>query len=506
MTRILITLAFLLCSLTGLSAGAEPLPTPLEAVSYSRISTSAEMADYLRALAARHPDTAQVDVLGKSVEGRELVLLRLSKPAPAESPPRPRVMIVGSQHGAAEPAGGEALLAIARELLEGDRRALLEDLDFLLLPNANPDGRDLGRRSNANRINLNIDFVKLTQPENRVLREALYHYQPHALLDSHESAVLKRQTLAKEGYLTDFNAQFEHSNNPAVPAALRRYAREDFLPAINARVSEGGLPAHRYIGEITRIGQPITHGGLTLRNFRNTTGMSGALAVLVETKLDSKEDPWPTYRNIKVRVERQLLCLRSFIDLVHERRANLVPLVEAARQALHREPLTLFAGYERDPAHPTVEIPMRRLDTRELEQVTFPDHRKQVDDQQIPFPPMIAITRHMDAIRPVLERHGIRHWELDEETGAEVIATRMKVPANIVERAEVLAETRKTLVLEPGSLLIDTAQLGGRVVPLLLEPRSTSSIFRYPEFAALVKPEEEFFVYRTYKGATRSQP
>lgn len=506
MTRTTIALLLLLPVLSAIPAQAEPLPTPLETAAYSRISTSKEITDYLRALAARHPDTAQVDVLGKSVEGRELVLLRLSKPAPADATPRPRVMIVGSQHGAAEPAGGEALLVIARELLEGDRRALLEDLDFFLLPNANPDGRDLGRRSNANRINLNIDFVKLTQPENRVLREALYHYQPHALLDSHESAVLKRQTLAKEGYLTDFNAQFEHSNNPAVPAALRRYAREDFLPAINARVSEGGLPAHRYIGEITRIGQPITHGGLTLRNFRNTTGMSGALAVLVETKLDSKEDPWPTYRNIKVRVERQLLCLRSFIDLVHERRANLVPLVEAARQALHREPLTLFAGYERDPAHPTVEIPMRRLDTRELEQVTFPDHRKQVDDQQIPFPPMIAITRHMDAIRPVLERHGIRHWELDEETGAEVIATRMKVPANIVERAEVLAETRKTLVLEPGSLLIDTAQLGGRVVPLLLEPRSTSSIFRYPEFAALVKPEEEFFVYRTYKGATRSQP
>ena len=506
MTRILITLGFLISGLTVACAAAEPLPTPLEAVTYSRISTSAEIADYLRALAARHPETAKVDVLGKSAEGRELVLLRLSKPAPADAPSRPRVMIVGSQHGAAEPAGGEALLVIARELLEGKRRALLDDMDFLLLPNANPDGRDLGRRSNANRVNLNIDFVKLTQPENRVLREALYHYQPHALLDSHESAVLKRQTLAKEGYLTDFNAQFEHSNNPAVPAALRRYAREDFLPAINARVSEGGLPAHRYIGEITRIGQPITHGGLTLRNFRNTTGMSGALAMLVETKLDSKEDPWPTYRNIKVRVERQLLCLHSFIDLVHERRANLVPLVEAARQALHREPLTLFAGYERDAAHPSIEIPMRRLDTRELEQVTFPDHRKQVDDQQIPFPPMIAITRHMDAIRPVLERHGIRHWELDEETGAEVIATRMKVPANIVERAEVLAETRKTLVLEPGSLLIDTAQLGGRVVPLLLEPRSTSSIFRYPEFAALVKPEEEFFVYRTYKGATRSQP
>ena len=506
MTRILLFLAFLMSGLTVVRAVAAPLPTPLEAASYSRISTSTEMADYLRALAARHPETAQVDVLGKSVEGRDLVLLRLSKPGPATASPRPRVMIVGSQHGAAEPAGGEALLVIARELLEGDRRTLLDDLDFLLLPNANPDGRDLGRRSNANRINLNIDFVKLTQPENRVLREALYHYQPHALLDSHESAVLKRQTLAKEGYLTDFNAQFEHSNNPAVPAALRRYAREDFLPAINARVSEGGLPAHRYIGEITRIGQPITHGGLTLRNFRNTTGMSGALAILVETKLDSKEDPWPTYRNIKVRVERQLLCLHSFIDLVHERRANLLPLIEAARQALHREPLTLFAGYERDATHPSVEIPMRRLDTRKLEQVTFPDHRKQVDDQQIPFPPMIAITRHMDAIQPVLERHGIRHWELDEETGAEVIATRVRVPANIVERAEVLEETRKTLVLEPGSLIIDTAQLGGRIAPLLLEPRSTSSIFRYPEFAVLVKPEEEFFVYRTYKGAARSQP
>lgn len=496
---------FLFFPLAGIAAPA-PLATPLETAGHTRISTSGEIDTYLKTLAARHPDTAAVEVLGQSVEGRDLTLLRIAKPLPPQAPARLRVMIVGSQHGAAEPAGGEALLVVARELLEGSRRELLDDLEFLIVPNANPDGRDLGRRSNANRVNLNIDFVKLTQPENQVLHDALYRLQPDALLDSHESAVLKRKTLAREGYLTDFNAQFEHSNNPAVPVALRSYARDDFLPAINARVSAGGLPAHRYIGEITHIGQAITHGGLTLRNFRNTTGLSGALAILVETKLDSKEDPWPTYRNIKVRVERQLLCLYSFIELVHAQRAVIAPLVAAARQQLHREPVTLFAGYVADPEHPTVDIPMRRLDTRALEQVTFPDHRRQVDDQQIPFPPMMAITQHMDAIRPILDRHGIRHWELDEETGAEVIATRVRVPADIKARAEVLEETRKTLVLEPGSLLIDTAQLGGRVIPLLLEPRSTSSIFRYPEFAALVKPEEEFFVYRTFKGATRNTP
>lgn len=487
-------------------AADPPLPTPLEAAAYTRISQSAEISTYLAALAARAPDLVKVEAIGKSVQGRPLEVVKFALPRDRQTVPRLKVMVIGTQHGAAEPAGGEALMVIARDLALGDLRPLLDDLDVYLLPNANPDGRDLGRRSNANQININTDFVLVTQPETRLLKEAIARYHPDTLLDSHESAVLKRKTLAKEGYLTDFNAQFEISNNPAVPVGLREYAQKTFLPAVTERVSAGGLPAHRYIGEITTTRQPITNGGLTLRNFRNTAGITGALSLLVETKLDSREEQWPTYRNIAVRVERQLLCIRAFLTLARERRAEIRQITAAARAALGKETLTMFAGYEVDRDHPTAKIPMRRIDTGKLEDLEFRDHRRQVNGDVVPFPPMLIITRHQDRVRPMLERHGIHYWSVAQPTAAEVIAARFKPRANIYERVEMLTETRHLLDIEAGGLFIDLSQPNGRTAVLLLDPRATSSLFRYPEFAALVVPDEEFFVYRTFKGATRSQP
>lgn len=495
---------------TTLAAAADhdapaPLPTPLEAAAHARISSSAEISAFLAALAARHPGRATVDVAGHSAQGRPLEVLRLTHDKPGPSP-RLKVMIIGTQHGAAEPAGGEALLVLAREILEGERAALLADLEILLVPNANPDGRDLGRRANANGVNINTDFVLVSQPETRLLKELVVRYAPDALLDSHESAVLKRKTLARDGYLTDFNAQFEYSNNPAVPRALRAFALQEILPAVIDRVTAGGLPAHRYIGEITSIRQPITHGGLTLRNFRNTAGMSGALSLLVETKLDSREDQWPTWRNIAVRVERQLLCLRSFLDIVHARRAGIAAHTEAARASLGKEPLTLFAGYEVDPAHPRIGIPMRRLDTRALETITFRDHRRQVDAVEVSYPAMLVVTRHVERLRALLDRHDVRYWSVDQPTSVEVEAMHVAAVPNIVDRVEARAISRQTIVAEAGSLFIDLAQPQGRIAALLLDPRATSSVFRYPDFASLVSPDAEFFVYRTFKGAVRAAP
>lgn len=190
--------ALLLTALIGAAACAETLPTPLEAAGYSRHSTSEEISAYLATLVARAPALARTEGIGRSVQGRSIEALLLTAPMAEAGAPRLKVLLVGSQHGGAEPAGGEALLAIARDLTEGDLRPLLDDLDVVLIPNANPDGRDLRRRANANRVNINTDFVLLSQPESRALAQALTRYAPHAVLDTHESAVLKRTTLARE--------------------------------------------------------------------------------------------------------------------------------------------------------------------------------------------------------------------------------------------------------------------------------------------------------------------
>lgn len=471
------------------------LQTPLEKIGYSRVSVSAEISAFLRQL-VQQDKNANIEMLGQSVQGRPIEALVLaSDSADPLAPRRVKVMIIGTQHGAAEPAGGEALLEIARALVAGDLRHLRDKMDIILIPNANPDGRDLLRRSNANMININTDFILVSQPETQALKQALARYQPDVLLDSHESAVLKRQTLAKQGYLTDFYAQFESANNPAVPALARAFALDVMLPRMTDRVTLQGLPAHRYIGEIINIHQPITHGGLTLQNFRNMAGINGALSFLVETKLDSRDDQFPTYRNIGKRIERQLICLRAFLDVVQEKHLEVLQQVDAMRGAMAKESITLKSRYVKDTAHPELPIVLRRLDTRKLETRIFRDHRRVVTSDITSMPNYLALTEHVDMLKPYLQKHQIGFEQLQKPMHVSAQVNRYSSTEHFAEGATLIATSDKHLTLKPGTLLIDLSQPLGRMAVLLLDPRSTSNVFRYPFYSSFLREGEEFFIY-----------
>jgi len=468
--------------------------TPLEAVGFSRISHSVEISAFLHQ-AAGHDGQARVEVLGLSVEGQPIEALVLPARGSAAAPSVPlRVMIVGSQHGAAEPAGGEALLVVVRELLQGSLQELREHLELILIPNANPDGRDLQRRSNARRVNINTDFIAASQPETQALRMALLRFRPDVLLDSHESAILKRETLARQGYLTDFHAQFEAANSPALPAEARRFMLDEMLPALTRGVTEKGLPSHRYIGEITSVTQPITNGGLTLQNFRNMAGISGTLSFLVETRLDSRDGTYPTYRNIGPRVERQLICLRTFLDVVYENREQISLEVTRLRTNMATEPVALKAHYVHREDHPEVTIPLRRLDTGVLEDRVFADHRQVDVSDVVPMPVYMAVTLHGSVMRTWLDQHHILYTVLGQPATARATVEQFAGPPVARHGAQRVSSEQRTVELPAGTLLIDLAQPYGRLAFELLNPASASSLFHIPDLAPLVRPNESFFV------------
>lgn len=495
-----------------LAPSLQAAPTPLEKAEFKRISHSEEISAFLQALAAQHTE-ARYEVLGKSVQGRPLDALIIARPmvkpvSEIQSSPFPaqpasshlKVMIVGSQHGGAEPAGGEALLVIARDLLEGDLRPLLDTLDVVLLPNANPDGRDLERRSNANMININTDFVLMSQPESQILAAAVRRYQPDVVLDSHESAVLKRTTLAKEGYLTDFYAQFESANNPAVPSETRQFTLDAVLPELISRVTKLGLPAHRYIGEITSIHQPITDGGLTLKNFRNMAGLNGALSFLVETRLDSRDETYPTYRNIGERVERQLICLRAFLDTMATQKTQVEAQVSHLREAMNTQPVAMAARYVADQHHPDVAIALRRLDNHELQTLIFPDHRKMIADIAIPMPKSLVITDHVAEMAQYLQKHQISYETLTTPRELDLIPSRYLPGASTSktsgnEGVARPAASKKNVRIPAGSLWVDLSQPTGRLAVSLLDPRSISSVFHYSPYASMLTANRDFFIY-----------
>lgn len=469
--------------------------TPLEKIGYTRISRSAEISTFLQEFTQINQHV-RFQILGHSTQGKAIEALIFARdPAPTPAPNRLKLMIVGSQHGAAEPAGGEAMLVIAREMASGNLRQLLDTMDVMLIPNANPDGRDLGRRSNGERINLNMDFVLLSQPESRVLAKAVHEFQPDVLLDTHESAIFKRRTLAKEGYVTDFYTQFESANNPALPGSARRFAFDTLLPAILERASQQGLPAHRYIGEITSTHQPITNGGLTTQNFRNMASFHGAFSFLLETRLESSRDSFPTYRNIGERIERQLICLRAFLDVVQQRQREILSQVDQLRADMLTEPVTLKARYVRDTAHPEVGITLRKLDDNVQQTLMFRDHRQVKSSDVVELPRALAIVQNTEALASWLEKQQITYERVQAPRVMRAFANRFQPSKLMTEGARLTASAKVSITLQPGNLLVDMSQPLGRLAFLLLDPRSSSSVFRYPGYAQLLVDKAEFFIY-----------
>lgn len=84
-------------------------------------------------------------IIGRSVEGRAIEVIRRGDPDGV------RVFAIGSIHGD-EPAGVE----IIRELASIDVPAGIE---LWLVPTGNPDGLAVGRRQNANGVDLNRNFA-----------------------------------------------------------------------------------------------------------------------------------------------------------------------------------------------------------------------------------------------------------------------------------------------------------------------------------------------------------
>ena len=117
--------------------------TPGFAPGRTDFTTHEDMMAFITDL-QRRADNLQVRIAGQSQEGRAIPALvfsnsRATAPADLLRLNRPVVLLVGLQHGN-EPAGGEAMLALARELAVGPLKPLLDRITVVIVPRANPDG------------------------------------------------------------------------------------------------------------------------------------------------------------------------------------------------------------------------------------------------------------------------------------------------------------------------------------------------------------------------------
>jgi hypothetical protein len=145
-----------------------------------------ELAALLGRLSSRPPAGTHVRriVAGRSQHGVPIEALHFSR---AGAPPRPRVLLIGQQHGD-EPASAEALLVVATALARDT--SLLDRIEVIVLPRANPDGAAIGRRVAADASDINRDHLLLRTPEAQAIATLARELSPALVVDVHEHTVV----------------------------------------------------------------------------------------------------------------------------------------------------------------------------------------------------------------------------------------------------------------------------------------------------------------------------
>ncbi|MHB8054824.1 MAG: M14 family metallopeptidase [Candidatus Aminicenantales bacterium] len=124
----------------GAAARGQQAPPP-KAPAYHK---PAEVGAQLKAWVAQYPALARLESIGKSAGGRDIQILRLAGPGPAET--RPAVLVSANLEGG-RIVGTEAALRLAEKLLAGyakDKKiaALLDARTIYVAPQLDPDGSE----------------------------------------------------------------------------------------------------------------------------------------------------------------------------------------------------------------------------------------------------------------------------------------------------------------------------------------------------------------------------
>jgi len=310
------------------------LDTPAFAAGKTDFTTHAEMMAHLEALASR-ADNMLLRIAGYSQERRVLPALFFTNagrfaPAELQRLDRPVVLLVGQLHGN-EPAGGEAMLALAQALAEGELKPLLDRISVVIVPRGNPDGAHYFWRATANCTDVNRDHLKVDLPETMALRRLTQALRPDIFVDAHEFSVATRW-LEKFDAVQSYDFLMAYATHPNVEAGLTAMAERVFSGNIARDVGAAGYSHFWYYTTSYNLkDKRVTGGGTAPDIGRNYAGLGNALSLLVETRgVGIGRDSYAR------RVHTHYVVLASILRTAAEHGAEVRTATRAAREATVR--------------------------------------------------------------------------------------------------------------------------------------------------------------------------
>jgi hypothetical protein len=461
--------------------------TPAFATGKTNFTSHEEMTAFVTALDKRNVNV-QVKIIGRSQEGRAIPLLlissaRIASPADALRLGRPIVWLQGLQHGD-EPAGGEAMLALAQALAEGELRELTEKLTILIVPRVNPDGAQHVTRQTARGIDINRDHVKFDLPETVALHQAANDYQPELFVDAHEFAVAQRW-MEKFGGLTAPDLTLIYATNPNVPPAITKLAEDPFHSAVvNALEHEGYRSDWYFTTSHDPKDKKVVRGGVTPDIARNTYGLSNAVSFLLESRgVGIGRDAYLR------RVTTLYIAASAILRAAAENAERLQRTTAEARAAVAQ------AVSAHDPIVVASRSPLEKTQFRLIDPLSGSDKIIDVSyENSLVSTPILVRARPYAYLLPrtrgelaqKLMLNGVQVRQLVESAALEVEAFEVidkNVSSELYEghyRTQVKTEiNRRRITFASGTYVVFMAQPNANLAALALEPESPSSFVSF---------------------------
>jgi hypothetical protein len=131
--------------------------------------THDQLTQDLKNIAANHPGLAKMFSIGKSTQGRDLWVMKISKNVQTDDN-RPEFKYVANMHGD-EIVGREMMVLLIKDLLENYGKdsavtKLVDTTQIYILPSMNPDGATAVTRYTADYVDLNRSFPDWSTSDN----------------------------------------------------------------------------------------------------------------------------------------------------------------------------------------------------------------------------------------------------------------------------------------------------------------------------------------------------
>lgn len=279
----------------------------------------------------RMSDLVSIRPLTQTLLGREFTLVTISKdpiatPQDALRSGKTIVLIANAVHGN-ETAGKEASQIVARDLVFGDLRGVLDSAIVLFVPLINPDGGEVRRRTNEEGFDMNRDYIKLESQEIYALvTQVMNQWTPDIHIDTHH------------GGSAPYTLTWQATLNPAVDAPLRAYPYEKIFPRIRAALRAEGYDGFDYSGAQMRDG--VRGWGSTSvepRKHHVYTGLSNSIGILFETPSSSHRvrngvvEAIPQPERYFHQVRGQVIGMRAVLAQAREKKTEIRTLTSGAR-------------------------------------------------------------------------------------------------------------------------------------------------------------------------------